>query len=63
MSRKNPSAVALGRKGGQAFAARLRQGLVPHSGGIPPKPAPCPRCGEQQPSGRAALRHCKQDRL
>ena len=59
---KNPDAVALGRLGGKARGKKLRAGLVPVSGAAVPKPTPCPRCGEVQPSARAAWVHCRKTR-
>jgi hypothetical protein len=37
------------------FMSSLRR---THAGGRPAKPRPCPRCGVQRPSARAAREHC-----
>ena len=60
--RKNPAAVALGRRGGKARGEKLRAGLIPLSGAAVPKPTLCPRCGQEQASARAAWRHCRTPR-
>jgi hypothetical protein len=64
--RKNPAAVALGRRGGAAqvpkgfarmskTAARQIQRAGGYARGIP---ALCRICGEELPSGRQARMHC-----
>jgi len=57
-------AVILGRRGGIARGVSLRAGTTPVTGAAakPPKPTPCARCGEVQPSSRAAWRHCRKKR-
>lgn len=59
--RKSRSAVAMGRKGGLARAARLRAGEIPVSGAAVPKPTYCGRCGELQPSAALAKAHRKSE--
>jgi hypothetical protein len=46
MARKNPAAVALGRRGGKANTAaqRAARALGPRNGGRPRKKLPCIRC-------------------
>ena len=53
------AAVALGRKGGLARGAGLRAGTIALSGAAVPIPTACIRCGEVQPSARAAWVHCR----
>jgi hypothetical protein len=49
----------MGRRGGTARGEGLRAGTVELSGAAVPKPTVCPRCGETQPSARAAWVHCR----
>jgi len=52
-----------GRLGGIARGKGLRSGKVELSGAAVAKPTVCPRCGNEQPSARAAWMHCRKPRV
>jgi hypothetical protein len=62
MKRKNPAAVALGRRGGLARAANVRAGLKPVTGKAVGVPATCRKCGKSHQSGRKAAECCRKTR-
>jgi hypothetical protein len=53
------SVADAGRLGGIARGEKVRAGEVEVSGAAVPKPTKCPRCGQTQPSARAAWVHCR----
>jgi hypothetical protein len=57
--RKNPAAVALGRRGGKRHGELLRSGAIPVSGAAVGVPAKCKRCGKPYDSGRKAAACCR----
>jgi hypothetical protein len=61
MSRDN-ALVAHLRRAAQRKHEMIQAGELPASarGGRPGKPTVCPRCGQEQPTFRAAFAHCRQ---
>lgn len=43
---------------GRRNAAKRTNVVTPRNGGRPGVPTPCPVCGAEQPSKKAALAHC-----
>ena len=54
---KDPAAVELGRKGGKARAAKVKDGELASPSGAPKRPRRCPVCLEMQESAVAARKH------
>lgn len=56
----NRAAAALGKKGGKSRSEKKLRAVAENAkqGGRPPVPTPCRKCGEIQPSARAAWAHC-----
>jgi len=60
--RKNPNAVALGRKGGLARAKRLQAGEIPITGAATPVRTKCSRCDTWCDTASEARTHCRKAR-